>query len=63
MLDDPATTVAVVGATDNPAKYGSVIYRDMKRKGYSVLAVNPNRATVDGDRCYPIWDPSPRRPT
>ena len=62
MLDDHATTVAVVGATDNVAKYGSVIYRDMKRKGYNVLAVNPNRDTVDGDRCYPDLVSLPEAP-
>jgi uncharacterized protein len=45
--------IAVVGANDNPAKYGSVIYRDLKAKGYRVYAVNPNRDTVDGDRAYP----------
>ena len=32
--DDPV--IAVVGANDNPAKYGSVIYRDLKAKGYTV---------------------------
>ena len=52
LLDEPDTTVAVVGATDNPSKYGSIIYRDLKRKGYSVFPVNPNRSTVDGDRAY-----------
>lgn len=52
ILSDVSATVAVVGATDNPAKYGSVIYRDLKRKGYRVLAVNPGRDTVDGDPAY-----------
>ena len=52
LLDEPDTTVAVVGATDNPSKYGRIIYRDLKRKGYSVFPVNPNRSTVDGDRAY-----------
>jgi uncharacterized protein len=62
LLDDPATTIAVAGATDNPAKYGSVIYRDMKRKGYRVFAINPNRETVDGDRCYPDLGSLPEAP-
>lgn len=52
LLRDPTTTVAVVGATDDPAKYGSVIYRDLKNKGFEVYAVNPNRKTVDGDPAY-----------
>ncbi len=41
--------IAVVGATDAPGKYGGVIYRHLKKKGYRVVAVNPSRSTVDGD--------------
>ena len=63
LLLDPGTTVAVVGATDNRAKYGSIIYRDLKRKGYSVYPVNPHRDTVDGDRAYPDLRSLPVRPT
>lgn len=51
-LTDPKATIAVVGATDNTQKYGSVIYRDLKRKGYRVFPVNPGRDTVDGDPAY-----------
>jgi predicted CoA-binding protein len=53
LLEEPDTTVAVVGATDNPSKYGHVIYRDLKRKGFQVYPVNPRRERVDGDRAYP----------
>ena len=49
LLHRDDTTIAIVGATDDPAKYGSVIYRDLKHKGFEVFAVNPNRDTVDGD--------------
>ena len=51
-LQDPDVTIALVGANDDPGKYGSVIYRDLKSKGYTVYAVNPNRETVDGDAAY-----------
>ncbi len=63
LLHEPETTVAVVGATDNAEKYGSVIYRDLKRKGYSVFPVNPNRTEVDGDKAYPSLDKLPQSPT
>lgn len=53
LLEEPDTTVAVVGATDNPSKYGNIIYRDLKRKGFAVYPVNPNRSTVDGDWACP----------
>lgn len=44
---------AVVGATDNPEKFGNKIYKKLKRFGYEVYAVNPLYQTVDGDVCYP----------
>lgn len=62
LLSDPRTSIAVVGATDNTSKYGSVIYRDLKRKGYRVYAVNPNRTTVDGDPSYGTLADLPDRP-
>jgi hypothetical protein len=63
LLHRDDTTVAIVGASDDPAKYGSVIYRDLKRKGFQVFAVNPNRDTVDGDPSYRSLDELPVRPT
>lgn len=47
LLEDPL--IAVVGATDAPGKYGGIIYRDMKAKGYRVVPINRDRPTVDGD--------------
>lgn len=52
-LNTPDPLIAVVGATDHPSKYGGIIYRDLKRKGYRVVPVNPTRTVVDGDRCFP----------
>ena len=52
LLERPDTTIAVVGATVNPRKFGSVIYLDLRRKGYVVYPVNPHRDRVHGDRCY-----------
>jgi predicted CoA-binding protein len=63
LLSEQNTTVAVVGATDNPSKYGYVIYRDLKRKGYRVFAVNPGRATVDSDPAYADLRKLPEKPT
>lgn len=63
LLSDPDTTIAVVGATDHPTKYGGIIYRDLKRKGYSVYAVNPYREAVDGDLCWATVRDLPEVPT
>lgn len=63
LLARPDTTIAVVGATDAPYKYGAVIYRDLKGRGFEVVAVNPNRPTVDGDVAYPDLASLPTPPT
>lgn len=62
ILARPDASVAVVGASDRSDKYGAVIYRDLKRKGYTVHAVNPNRDTVDGDPAYPTLADLPAAP-
>jgi predicted CoA-binding protein len=63
LLDEPDATIALVGATDNPSKYGHTIYHDLKRKGYAVFPVNPQRATVGGDRAYGKLADLPEPPT
>jgi predicted CoA-binding protein len=69
-MNDPVSTrlglpdplIAVVGATDSPGKYGGTIYRDLKAKGYRVVAVNPLRATVDGDEAFKSVSDLPEAP-
>lgn len=63
LLTKPDTTIALVGATENPRKYGSVIFRDLTRKGYTVYPVNPNRTEVHGHRAYPNLSALPDTPT
>lgn len=63
LLSRPGTSIAVIGATDRPGKYGGIIYRDMKAKGFPVFAVNPYRSTVDGDQCWPTVKDLPETPT
>ena len=45
-------TLAVIGVSRNKDKFGNLIYRDMKAKGYKMLAINPKLDMVEGDRCY-----------
>jgi predicted CoA-binding protein len=52
LLTEGDPVIAIIGATDNPTKYGNRIYRDLKDKGYRVFPVNPTRDTVDGDPVY-----------
>jgi uncharacterized protein len=63
LLSQPGTSIAVIGATDAPGKYGGIIYRDMKAKGFPVFAVNPYRDSVDGDRCWRSVKDLPETPT
>jgi predicted CoA-binding protein len=44
---------AVVGATDNPEKYGNQIVKNLINRGYEVYPVNPKLQRVEGLRCYP----------
>jgi predicted CoA-binding protein len=43
---------AVVGASDNPEKYGNRIVKNLKGRGYEVYPVNPRLKEVDGLTCY-----------
>jgi len=52
LIKQPNISIAVVGATDNPSKFGHTIYCDLKHKGYRVYPINPKRLTVDGDWAY-----------
>jgi predicted CoA-binding protein len=45
-------TVAVIGASSNRAKYGNKALRAYARQGFTVLAINPNEAEVEGRRTY-----------
>lgn len=44
---------AVIGATDNPEKYGNRIFKNLLKRGYEVYPVNPNLKEIEGVKCYP----------
>ena len=48
----PQTRIAVVGASNDPEKYGNLIVRNLAAKGYTVLPVNPHDSIVAG---LPAW--------
>ena len=43
---------AIVGATDNPDKFGFKIFRNLKSRGFEVFPINPHLKEIDGTRCY-----------
>ncbi len=46
-------TIAVVGASSNPARASNHVAAYMKAQGYRVIPVNPNEQTVVGEQAYP----------
>lgn len=61
LLDDAgirallATTsrIAIVGASDDPARPSHGVLRELRDAAYEVVPVNPNARLVDGLSCYP----------
>lgn len=45
-------TLAISGVSRNPQKFGNVVFRTLKEKGFQIFPVNPNTDTIDGDTCY-----------
>jgi predicted CoA-binding protein len=52
---------AVIGATNNPEKYGNRIFKNLTKRGYEVYPVNPNLKEIEGVKCYPTLSDVPVR--
>ena len=48
LLRSTATRIAVVGASNDPTKYGNIIVKNLLRHGYTVFPVNPKETTIAG---------------
>lgn len=44
--------IAVVGVSRKNSKFGNIIYKELKIKGYNVYGVNPNMDVIENDKCY-----------
>ena len=44
--------IALVGASNDPHKFGNRIYLDLRSKGYDVVPVNPKDKLIEGDWAY-----------
>jgi predicted CoA-binding protein len=53
---------AVVGANEDPAKYGYKIFKKLLSSGYRVYPVNPNYESVEGHPCYKDLSSLPEKP-
>ncbi len=55
-------TVAVIGASNDPRKYGNIAVRTFKQRGYEVFPVNPKETEVEGLRTFAKIADVPVRP-
>jgi predicted CoA-binding protein len=53
---------AVVGANNNPEKFGYKIFKALLQAGYDVTPVNPGLEEVLGVKCYPSLEALPTKP-
>ena len=45
-------SIAIIGVSRNPNKYGHKVYKDLLESGYKVFAVNPKGGEVLGQTVY-----------
>ena len=51
-LEDKNNLIALVGASNDPTKYGNKILLDLVSKGYNVAPVNTKEDTIAGIKSY-----------
>ncbi|HOR26713.1 MAG TPA: CoA-binding protein [Candidatus Sumerlaeota bacterium] len=54
--------VAVVGASADRAKYGNIVLRNLRDRGWTVYAINPRAETIEGEPAYPNLAACPQTP-
>jgi len=60
-MSSAGQTVAIVGASSAPNKYGNKAVRAYLRQGWTVYPVNPNETTIEGLTVYPTLADVPGR--
>ena len=55
-------TLAVVGVSHDKNKFGNYLYRELRKAGYKVYAVNPKLDMAEGDRCFAGLGALPTQP-
>ena len=52
LLKEKNNVIALIGASNDPSKYGNKILLDLASKGHNVIPVNPKENTVAGLKSY-----------
>ena len=55
-------TLALAGASRSGKKFGNVVLKELRTKGYRVLPVHPAAPELEGERAYPSLAALPERP-
>jgi hypothetical protein len=61
-LQRPDVRIALVGASNDPAKFGNRIFRDLVAKGYAVWPVNPRELEIEGVAAHADLESLPSKP-
>lgn len=51
-LKETNTRIALIGASNDPSKFGNRIYRNLRTKGYNIIPINPKENKIEGDKAY-----------
>jgi predicted CoA-binding protein len=46
-------TLALVGVSRQPKKFGNYAFRELTQRGYRVFPVHPVAEIIEGEKCYP----------
>jgi predicted CoA-binding protein len=60
LLRHRRTRIAVVGASNDPRKFGNIILNDLKMRGYDVIPINLHERTIAGLRVYRLLADVPK---
>ena len=55
-LKERNTRIALIGASNNPSKFGNQIYLNLRNKGYHIIPINPKENEIEGDKAYASID-------
>lgn len=51
--------LAIAGVSRSPKSFSREVCRELKKRGYEVLPVNPNADEIEGEKCYKSVDAIP----
>ncbi len=51
-LKNKSNSIALIGSSNDPRKYGNIILLDLTKKGYTVYPVNKKEKEIEGLKAY-----------